>query len=226
MVVPKANRTRGVLLILVPVLLTNAVWLTIALIFKPITSDQATFDALVLSLAVGSAVLWLLGHVLASCTQRKAMVLALSVALGVAFVGALSVTDSSRQTIVLPSLLGFVMSAMVLGHAGAARMSRRTYRPTRFILLLAAWTVAFSAAGMSLWFLLESALTAHWPIHVLPVLGVCLLAGSVTGVCVFLVSLAFVLVGWRSPLFRPRLFACLRLQAAPRPAGFMTPTQP
>lgn len=217
MIVPRANRTREVLLILVPVLLVNLVWLAVALIFKPVTSDKETFGMMAQSLAVGSAVLWLLGHVLANCTQRRAIVLALSIALGVALVGVVSVTDLTKQTIALPSLLGLLMPALVLGYAGAGWMSRRTYRSTRFILLLAAWTVAFCAVGVPLWFLLGSAMTANWPTHLLPALGIFLLAGSISGACVFLVSLSFVLVGLRSPLFRPRLFACLALPPGPSP---------
>jgi len=218
MVVPRANRTRDALLILVPVLLANLVWLVVARISQPVTSDRETFGVMVLSLAVGSAVLWLLGHVIANCTRYARLVLASGVALGVALVGALSVTDLSRQTITLPSLLGLLMPALVVGYAGAGWMSRRTYRPTSFLLLLAAWIVAFSAVGMPLWLLLQSAVTADWPTDILLVVGVFLLAGAISGACVFLLSLSFVLVGLRSPLFRPRLFACLGLPPGSPPA--------
>ena len=189
-----------------------------ALLFQLITSDDETFAMVVQSLAVGSAVLWLLGHMLANYTGWKAIVLALGITSGMALVGALCVTDLSRQTLSLPLTLGLLVPAMVLGYAGAGWMSRRTYRPIRFLLLLAAWTVAFSAVALPLGFLLGSALTADWSSDILPVLGVFLLAGAILGVCVFLISLSFVLVGLRSPLFRPRLFACLRLPPGSSPA--------
>jgi hypothetical protein len=211
MVVPRANRTRQALLILVPVLLVNFLWLVIARLSQPVTSDEETFGMMVQSLTVASAVLWLLGHVLANCAQRKAIVLSLSIALGVALVGTLSVTDFSKETIALPSLLGLLMPALVLGYAGAGWMSRRTYRSTRFILLLAVWTVAFSGAVALLWHSLESAVTGHWPARIIPSLAGFLLIGARLGACVFLISLPFVLVGLRSPLFRPLLFACLAL---------------
>jgi MFS family permease len=218
LVVPRANRTREALLILLPVLLVNLVWLGAALLFQLTTSDDETFAMVVQSLVVGSAVLWLLGHMLANYTGWKAIVLALGVTLGMAVVGVFSVTDFSRRTISLPLLLSSLTPALVLGYVGAGWMSRRRYRPIRFLLLLAAWTVAFSAVGMPLWFLLQSAVTADWPTDTLLVLGVFLLAGAILGVCVFLISLSFVLVGLRSPLFRPRLFACLRLPPASDPA--------
>ena len=218
MVVPKANRTREVLLILVPVLLVNLVWLAAALILKPVTSDQETFGVMVQSLAMGSAVLWLLGDGLTHCTPCEAIVLALSLALAVAFVGAVSVTDLTQQTIALPSLLGLLMPAIVLGYAGAGWTSRRTYRSTRFILLLGAWIVAISAVVALLWYSLESAVTGHWPARIIPSLAGFLLIGAILGACDFLISLPFVLVGLRSPLFRPRLFTCLRLRPGSPPA--------
>ena len=215
--VPRANRRREALLILVPVLLVSLVWLVIARISASVTSDRETFGVMVLSLTVASAVLWLFGHVIANYAPYTRLVVALSLALAVAVVGALSVTDFSRPTIALPSLLGFLMPALVLGYAGAGWTSRRRYRPTRFLLLLAAGTVLFSTVGMPPGFLLGSALTADWPTDLLPVIAVSLLAGAVMGVCVFLISLPFVLVGLRSPLFRPRLFACLGLPPGPAP---------
>ena len=217
LVVPRANRTREAPLILVPVLLVNVIWLTIARISQPVTSDGEMFGVIVQSLAVASAVLWLLGHGIANYAPNVRFVLALGVALSVALVGALPVVDFSRQTIALPLLLGFLMPALVLGYACTGRMSRRRYHSRRFLLLLAAGTVVFSAVGMPLWFLLQSALAADWPTALLPVIGVSLLGGAVMGVCVFLISLSFVLVGLRSPLFRPRLFACLALPSGPGP---------
>ena len=70
---------------------------------------------------------------------------------------------------------------------------------------------------MPLWFLLQSALTADWPTDVPLEFGVFLLGGAIAGACVFLVSLFFVPVGLYSPLFRPRLFACLALPPEPPP---------
>lgn len=226
LVVPRANRTREVLPILVPVLLVNVVWLMIARISQPVTSDRETFGVIVLSLAVGSAALWLLGHVIANCTPYVRLALALGAALGVAAVGAICVTDVSRRTITLPLCLSLLTPALVLGYAGAGWMSRRRYRPIRFPLLLAAWTIAFSSVALPLGYLLGSAVTGDWPTDLLIVLGVFLLAGAIAGACVFLVSLSFVLVGLRSPLFRPRLFACLALPPGSPPADNVTVAEP
>jgi hypothetical protein len=215
LVAPKANRTPGVVWILAPVLLVALLWLAIAWISKPVTSDRVMFGAMALSLAVGSAVLWLLGHVLAQRGRDRALVLALGLALGIALVGASWTQDFTEQTLGFASLLVVLMLTMVLGYAPAVHLSRGVYRPVKFLLLLGAGTVAFSALGMPLWFLLSSAATGHWPTNIPLVLGATVAGGALMGACVFLVSLLFILVGLRRPLLRPRFFACLGLTIAP-----------
>jgi hypothetical protein len=222
MVVPRTNRTREVLLILVPVALVNLVWLAATRLFNLATSDKETFAMVVLSLTAASAVLWLLGHGIARYTPYKGIVLALGIAAGLALMGMFSVVDVSRRTLAFASLSGVLMPALVLGYVLAGRMSRRAYRPIRFLLFLALWTMAFSTVAMFLWFLLGSAASGDWPTDAVSLLVVTVVAGAIIGACVFLISLAFVLVGLRSPLFRPRLFACLRMQPAPGPP---TPVQ-
>jgi hypothetical protein len=217
MVVPRANRHWQVLLILVPVLLVNLVWSALVLISKPATSDQELLGAMALSLAVGSAVLWLLGHRLANCTRGKAMLVALGATVGVAVAGIVPVLDSAAAIVTHTSLLGILMWAMVLGYALAGRMSRHTYHATRFILLLAAGTVVFSMLGILLWCLLGFVVTGDWPTNVFSALAEICLVSWIPGTCVFAVSLSFVVVGLCSPLFRPRLFACLGLP--PKPMG-------
>ena len=215
--VPKANRRQEALLILVPVLLVNLLWLAAVLIFKPTASDREVFGIAVLSLTVTSAVLGLLGHGIARCTPHQGIVLALGLALGLALIGVLSIVDVSGQTIALASLPGILTPVVVLGYMFAGRMSRRAYGPRRFLVLLGIWTVAFSTVGMLLALLLGSAVSGHWPTHAIFMLGAAVMAGAIVGGCIFLVSLTFVLVGLRSPLFRARLFACLRLPSGSTP---------
>ena len=59
MVVPRANRTPGVLLILVPVLGVYLVWLGVARLLPFDASEDEVFAVIVLSLTVGTASLWL-----------------------------------------------------------------------------------------------------------------------------------------------------------------------
>jgi hypothetical protein len=226
MAAPRANRTREVLLILVPVLFVYVAWPIGAFVLEVSASNREVFRMMALSLAVGSAALWLVGHVLARCTKWTALVLALGLGLSIALVGVLSVFDFSARTISLALMLGFLVPAMILAYPLAGRKARNNYSPTRLILLLAGATAAVSAAGMPLWYLTGTAASGNWPRNFLAMLAVTPFIGLVLGACISLITVAFVLVGLRSPLFRPRLFACLRLPSIPRPADMMAATQP
>ncbi len=213
--VPRANRTPGVLLILVPVLGVYVVWLGVARLLPFGASDNEVFAMMVLSLAVGTASLWLVGHRFADGSWLKMLIGALAVAVGVAFVGTLSfgfgLGGETAQFVFLVSIL---TAAVVLGYALAGWMLRGRYRPFRLIVLLSLGTIAVSVVGMFLLFAVWSALSGEWPSMLVQILIYLLIAGLVMGTCVTLISLSFVLIGLRSRLFRPRLLACLRLQSA------------
>ncbi len=128
--------------------------------------------------------------------------------------------DRSIQTIQMALMLGIFMLVVVLACALAGGLCRCRYRPVRFMLLLAAGMVALSAVGMSLMFVVSCLVTGLWPSRPILILLQLGGVGMICGACIFLISLPFVLVGLNSPLFRPRLFACLRLgPASRRPDG-------
>lgn len=214
MVVPKANRTRGVLAILVPVLLVHFAWLAFALVLKPSTSDRGQFSLIVLSLAVGTAVLWLFGHWLANHRWFVSLLLAIVMAVGVVFLGMLSFGLDGPTTIQVALMLSIFMFVVVLAHALAGLIGQNHYAPLRLVLSLVAGMVVLSAVGMSLFFIIMCTVAGSWPSHPLTILMRVGGVGMIIGGCIFLISLPFVLVGLRSPLFRPRLFACLRLGPA------------
>ncbi len=222
LVVPKANRRRDVLWILVPLLLVYLVWQAIGRAFGLASLAEAFVGGLVLSLANGLAILWLLGHVIARRPRYQALILVLGVLLGVILAGTLAIWDISGETVVFASLLGVLLPTTILAYLWAGRMSRRAYRPRRFILWLAVGTVVFSTIGSLLWFLIGAALTGSSPGDPLRVLKIASVLSAILGGCAFLISLPFVLVGLHSSLFRPRLFACLRLPPASGPAGTET----
>jgi hypothetical protein len=219
MAAPRANRTPGVLLILVPVLLVYSAWLILAAVALPTMPDVEMLRVMTLSLAVGAGVLWLTGNALASYGWFTKLILASGIAGGTALIGMLSFSrDPSTQPIQFALLLWVLMLAMVLGSALAGRMCRRHYSPARFILLLAVWTIAPATVGLLLLFTVSFVTASDGFYHVIRVLMETAAVGLILGGCVFLISLLFVLVGLNSPLFRPRLFACLRMPLAPGPA--------
>jgi len=216
MAVPRANRMRGVLLILVPVVGVYLVWLGVARFLPFDASENEVFAMLVLSLAVGSASLWLLGHLFADGSWLKTLIGALAVVVGVSFVGTLSFgLGLGGETAQYVFLLSILMAATVLGYALAGWRLRGRCRPLRLVVLLSLGTIATTVAGMFLLFAVWSTFSGEWPGMVVRIVIFVVISGLIIGTCVALISLPFVLVGLRSPLFRPRLLACLRLQSAP-----------
>jgi len=171
---------------------------------------------IVLALTVGTASLWLLGHLFANGPSLKMLIGALAVAAGVTFVGTLSFgLGLAGETAQFVFLLSILMAATVLGYALAGWRLRGRYRPLRLVVLLSVGTIATSVDGIFLLFVVWSALSGGWPTMMGRILMYVIIAGLIMGMCVALISLPFVLIGLRSSLFRPRLLACLRLQDAP-----------
>ena len=144
----------------------------------------------------------------------------LVIEVGIAFVAVLSFSlgslDAALQLSFVPCML---MLAIVLGFALAGLMCRKRYIPVRFALFLALWTVALSTAGMLLLFVGWCVATGFWPGHTGQVVASVALAGAVFGACVFLAGLPFLIVGFKTPLFRERFIACLRLNSPSQESG-------
>jgi hypothetical protein len=216
--VPSANRRRDVLWILVPLLPLYLMWEAAGRAFGLSSLARPLIGGLILSLANGLVILWLLGHVIARCSRRRALILVPGVLLAVILAGALSIRDLSEETGVLASLLGVLLSTSVLAYLWAGRMSRRAYRPRRFVFWLAVGTMAFSTIGSVLWFLVGAFLTGPLLTNPLRILMIVPVVSVVLGGCALLISLPLALVGLHSPLFRSRLFACLKLPCESAPA--------
>lgn len=221
MVVPKANRRPQVLLILIPVVIVSLLWRAVTRVLPAFsTSDNEMFRALVQCLVVELAALWLLGHALARGGRLKTFLGALVIEAGIAFVAVLSFSlGSLGAASQLPFILGMLTLAIVLGFALAGLMCRKRYIPVRFGLFLALWTVACSTASMFLLFVGWCVATSFWPGHTGQVAVSVTLAGAVFGACVFLAELPFLIVGLKTPLFRERFVACLRLNRPAQESG-------
>jgi hypothetical protein len=207
----------GVLLIIAPAVVLYGGWLAILNgVLPPVASQDEFISAFILSLAIGSALLWLLGHRLAGGTWRRTLIGALSVTIGVGVLAALSFRfEISPYTVSVMGGLSIPMLAIVVGYAMAGRHCRKLYRRARFAFWLATWMVVPAVSASLVFIILQCTFMGTWPDSIVTLLGFAALAGLVMGVTAFLISLPFLLVGLRSPLFRARLFACLRLPAEP-----------
>jgi hypothetical protein len=211
----------GVLLILAPAVALYGGWLALLYgVLPPEAAQDESISAFILSLVIASALLWLLGDRLARGTWRRTLLGALGMTIGVAVLTALSLrSEMSSYTASLMGGLSVPMLAIVAGYALAGRYCHRLYRRTTFAFWLAIGMAVAGPFGSLVFIILQCTLMRTWPNEAVTLLGLAAMAGFVVGVVTFLISLPFLLLGLRSPLFRPRLFACLQLPAEPGSYG-------
>jgi hypothetical protein len=217
MVTPKSNRNPHVLLVFVPLLFMNLLYVAFKKISGMPSSSALQFDAVFQSLAIGMAVLWLLAPRLASLHGFARFLLSLCIMAGTAFLGVLSVGWDARETALLflfPALVGGVLLA---GAAAAGRLCRWRYLPGRFMLWLGLCVVAGTTAVTCVFFLAVLTVTRSG----LPDLGTMVwqigLVGSMMGLCLYVLSVPFMILGFVHPFFRDRLRTCLSLRTPDAP---------
>jgi MFS family permease len=174
-------------------------------------SDNIQFGIMIHTLAVGSAVLWLLAHRCAACGRRRILAAAMVVALAVGLVSGLSMGIGSGETLIATAFVAVIMIATVLGYALAVR-GYHARRAWRFLVWQAVGTVALSLTGVlivaliSLLILGGAGSTGVFLVFVI-------LGGLITGFIAFLIALPFTILGLCSPFFRQRLIRCLGEEA-------------
>jgi hypothetical protein len=208
MALPKANRTPRTLLILIPLAVAYLGWLAFRAAMGGNEHDNILFGIMICTLAVGSAVLWLLAHRLAAGRWYKTLLAATGVVLGVALVGGLSLGVESDEMILAMVLIGMMLIATVLGYALAV-WGYRTRRAWRFLVFQAVGTIGASFVGALLMTLIVAFIIQDGPDNVAQFLMGMVLAGLVVGFVVFLIALPFAVLGLSSPFFRWRLLLCL-----------------
>ena len=202
-VVPKANRTLRSLLILALVIFVYAGWWALAEVLPLDSLEHETSRIMILSLAVGLAMLWLIGRPLAGRTWTRSLLLAFAVAAGVVLLGAVSLglTLSDRMIRFL-SVAGVLMSAVAVGHVPACRGYRRHGRAWRFGLSLGVWTIAASVVGMLVMMATWCTTCGGWLGDADYILWLTFVVAPSFGAGVFTMSLLFALLGWGTCLSR------------------------
>lgn len=213
LILPKANRTPKTWLILVPLGIVSGGWLLVRTQMGGNLPDNVVFGMMVHTLAVGSAVLWLLAHRLPPGMWYKTLLAATGIALGVTIVGGFSLGVESHEMIAATVFMGVMMVATVTGYVLAA-WGCRARRAWWFFVFQAAGNLAVSLVGMFLGLLVLVAVLDGGPKSVAQFLAAALGVGLGAGLVTFLIALPFAILGLSSPFFRQRLRTC-----RPQPTG-------
>ena len=210
---PKANRDRRIVLTLIPLALVNLLYLLFKRLSGATSSSTVQFDLVFQSLIAAVTLLWLVAPVL---TGRGLARIGVALVLVVAVAG-LSVfsflgTTSSEETLVL---LGGLGAVLILAPTIATRRCGGRYRPVALTLWLALGAVLGGMAA-TVGFMVVIFLFFSSPPDASELLVVTLmttLVGAVFGLCLFVLYLPYLLLGFVNPFFRERLQACLNLES-------------
>jgi len=215
LLVPKANHNPHVLWILVPLVVVNLAWLAFKKLSGMPSSSASQFDTVFHSAAVGVAALWLV----ASYFRRFGGFVRFLMCFGtLVTVGCLSILsysiEFSRETPLFLALL-FLLALALLG---AITLSRRLcggkYRPVRFMLWLALWILLGSSVALVGFIIVGSMIMSGGPRFSEAIL-ILVVGGSILGLCLYVLNLPFMILGFAHPFFRERFCACLGLKSVP-----------
>lgn len=216
----KGNRNPRALLILVPLLIVNLFWTIFKKAIGFPSEPAQMFGMVFYSLTVGITILWLLAHKL--CNRNRFVTflraLAIMAVVGLAGVVSYGMTEFSSQTMAIIILLAVLALTTLCGFALAAWCCRKRYGSVRFVLWLGLCIVVLCVATM-LGFYSIVFIVSRPPVSVFTVLLQVSIAALVVGGCLYVIVFPYMILALRSPFFRERFYACLRLKSMPIASG-------
>jgi len=198
-VLVKANRNPRALLIVLPLLVVNLLWLGFVrlLNFPSVARVQ---------------------YKLGNRNQFVTFLLALIVVIVVGFVGLISYSVVSNETTMFLSLLAILALAVLISFVLSSWRCREHYNGLRFILWLGFWTVIISIIAILTFMVVMFGFEGRLPRNVIDMLRQVLVVGIVIGLLLYVINLSFMILAFYSPFFRERFYACLRLKSMPTTA--------
>ena len=220
-VLVKANRNPRALLIMLPLLVVNLLWLGFVRLFNFPSIARVQYDPLFVSYTVGIAVLWLFTHKLGNHNRFVTFLLAMLVMVVVGFVGLASYSMDifSDETTMFLAFLTILALSVLVGYVLAALLCRKQYSGLRFMLWLALWVVVNSVVAMLIFMVVVVLVEGNLPNDLTSMLLQVLVTGLVAGLLLYVINLPFMILAFCSSFFHERFYACLRLKSMPSTAG-------
>lgn len=215
----KANHNPRALLIVLPLLAVNLLWLGFVKLLNFPSIARVQYDPLFVSSTVGIAVLWLLAHKLGNRNRFVTFLLALIVVIVVGYVGLISYSVHSDETTMFLSLLAILALAVLISFVLSSWRCREHYNGLRFILWLGFWTVIISIIAILTFMVVMFGFEGRLPRNVTDMLLQVLVVGLVIGLLSYVINLSFMILALGSPFYRERFYACLRLKSMPKTIG-------
>jgi len=212
-VVPKVNHNIHVLWIVAPLVVLNLLYFAFKKISGMPSSAALQFDILFQSMMIGISVLWLLANYLVRFGGIIRFLLSFVTMIIVAGLGILSFsTEFSSETDMFLALFVFAVLTMLAAITLSRRFCGGKYRPVRFILWLALWTILGSIFAMIGFIIVGTIIMSSGPdlSEMLSIIG---FGGLIFGLCLYMLNFPFMILGFVHPFFRERFCTCLGMES-------------
>lgn len=214
-VIPRANRNIRVLLILVPLVIVNLLWLIFIKFAGMNSTDEQEFSIVFNSIAVSVTVLWLIANLFAGFGGAVRFLLSFGTIVIVTGLGALSYsTELSKETAMFLALFIFIALTILAAVTLSCRFCGGKYRPVRFMLWLVFWMLLVSIIA-AFGFIIIGSIIMSARLEFSVVMIVFALVGLIYGLCLYVLNVPFLILGFIHPFFRERFCSCLRLKETP-----------
>jgi hypothetical protein len=218
---PRTNRNRHALLILVPLLVVGLLWAWVTKLAGMPSASQMQSSFLIEFLLVGLALLWLNADKIGRCRGFMRLAVSLGILLLAALVTALSYgsTFPEAQGIALPIASTVAGLILLVALALTRWLSHRRYRPLRFLLWLAVWCTLCTLVSATI-FVSILMLVSSLPIRNLQDVNRQILTpGLLMALCLYAVNFPYLLLMITSPFFRRRFHIWLGIESASVPSA-------
>ena len=217
---PRTNRQRHALLILVPLLVLGLLWERATTLTGMPSASRAQFSFLGEFLAVGLALLWLNADPLGRCGGLARLAAGLGILLLADLVVILSYWGTFPGQTGMFLVFGAIMGVILLVSLTLTRrLAHRRYRPVRFLLWLAVGSTICSLAGAAAFVGVLALTTGYTLSDWHAVLREIVVPGLVLSLCLYAVNLPYMLLMFTSPFFRRRFQTWLGVGSWLPPSG-------
>jgi len=204
-VLPRTNRNRQAVLILIPMLIFHLLWGQATKSAGLSSTSREEFRLLCEPLMVGAALLWINADKFGRYHGVMWFTGSLAVILLADFVAVLSYGRTfSGARIEVPAFLAIMGIALLVALALTRLLVHKRYDPLRFMLWLAAWSTLCSLAGMTAFWGVVKPEGAHAIHNLQSALVQVVVPGAVCSLCLYAVNLPYLLLMFTSPFFRRR----------------------
>jgi hypothetical protein len=213
----KANRTPKAMLILIPLLAANLIWLVLKILLDIPSSQVDLFDLLFTCFIICISVLMLLAHKRAGGNRFATFLwaLAASILIGAAVYLSYSGLAFNQEMMILIVFYAVSILAVLVGLVFAAHCCRKYYSPIRFTICLAFCAPAGAILVMLIYASIVLSITAvagDLPSNWFRILVQFLVLGLIFGGIIYAIELPFIILTLSNSFFKKRFHECFRLK--------------